>query len=726
MEIYRFFIVSLIALTYGHVTFGHPATNRQYTLCATDTCINTASEMLAKLNRTVDPCNDFYKFACGGWLQHKQANVSFSEINFLSELRRKTMNQLREILEAPAKPSDTTSLLKAKRIFTQCMDKENNEMFGISNLSAIVNSYGGWPIAMSRHEWNKKNLTWQNVSSILHKNEFDNGLYIVEVSQDFKIANSNVIYIFEPSFSYSRDEMIQLNNIVSQKTSLIVKIVKVAKKLINRTVEIDNLFRDALDIVHFEMKLAYLTGIIEETSTDVDTFIPSTIQKLQEKYDKQHPGTKGRIDWHSSIQELFASQGIAIEPSEKLLIPAYNYLINLVPLLERTPPRTIVNFMIWTLIRTFSNYIKPQKESGIARVIMGAVGEQIGVNDTRWMNCVNTINLKSAISHEYIKNYISPETIQDITEISTDIKSVVHQQIRNTTWMDEPTRDAALEKLEYMKYDFIKPEWFSDEAIDRYYQDFNVSTGYLETIINILKFEKKKMMNLLRTPVDKKQWLFEPTELEGYYSLFFNKIVFTAAFLQNPVYDRNRVALVNYGTLGVLIGHEINHAYDTDCRNYDKDGTKVEWWTQKTNKEYENITQCFIDHYNKYLVPGQEHENIQVNGQQTLDENMVDSAGIVAAYYAYKNRKARLNETDWRLQGLEDYSEDQIFFLTYAQFLCESALPEQIREAILWDVHSVKEIRIRGSFSNSREFSKSYNCSLGTPMNPEKKCALWF
>ncbi|XP_020296570.1 neprilysin-like [Pseudomyrmex gracilis] len=728
MDTYRFFIVFLIA----YVTFGASATNSngfgQYTLCATDECINAASEILAKLNRTVDPCDDFYQFACGGWLQTNQPNQSFPKVDCFSVLTNKAQNHLREILEAPVKQNDTMSLQKAKHIFAQCMGKDSETVVR-SNLSAIVNSYGGWPMVLSLHEWSTKNLTWQNISTILHRNTFDNGIYQIDVFVDSRMSNSNVIHIVDPLLSYPRDEMIQMNNTQQLKNGLISQIVSVAKKLIKETnrTEMNNFTQDALDIIHFEMELANLTSPLE-TIMDVDQYyIPLTIQQLQVEYDKQQPEMKGKIDWHSAIQEVFASEGITIEPAEKLVVPAYKYLTNLVPLLERTPSRTIVNFMQWTILKKLIKYNKQPNANSTARVIQhsNAVDKQMEGKDTRWKNCISTVNLKSAISHEYIKKYILLENIENIREIRTDVESAVRQQIQNVTWMDEPTRVASLEKLAHMNYAFFKPDWYSDEAIDRYYENLNVSMGYLDNIINILKFKNKKKMNSLRTLVNKDKWFLEPTVPEAYNTPFYNKIVVTAALLQSPIYDRNRVALMNYGTLGFSIAHEINHAFDTQCRKFDKDGNAVQWWTQEAINNYNNITQCFVDQYNEYLVPG--FKNIRVNGQRSLGESIGDSGGIVAAYYAYKNRKARLNETDWRLQGLEDYSEDQILFLTYAQLFCETALPERIEEDIILDpFHPLKEIRIRGSLSNSREFSETYNCSLGSRMNPEKKCVLWY
>ncbi|XP_020296566.1 endothelin-converting enzyme 1-like isoform X2 [Pseudomyrmex gracilis] len=505
MGTYRFFIVLLIA----YITFYIPATysteHRPIIICTTEECINTASEILSKLDRAVDPCDNFYKFACGGWLQHNRANLSFPKVNIFSLLKRKTENQIREMLEAPNKPNDTLSLLKARQVFAQCMNHNTDK----------------------------------NTSS--------------------------------------------------------------------KTVEM-----------------------------------------------------------------------------------------------------------------TSSNTVEA---NSIARAEMDESSRQSNEDDTKWKKCVDNVSMYIAILHEYVKKYAShlenPEYLEDIRKIAADVHNVVREQIRNSTWVDQGTKEAFLEKLEHIKYEFIKPEWFSDEAIDRFYEGLNVSRPYFLNLLNVYKYEKIKVLSLWNSD----NTIFSPSLLESmspqlYYDKKNNKIVVTAVLLQKPVYDRYRLPILNYGALGFIIGHHITQLFDDNYNNVT--------YSERILPLYKNITQCFIDQYNDYLISGVEDKVIRVNGSLTCPVNMGDSAGIVAAYHTYKNWKADLQETEYRLKGLEHYTDDQIFFLTYAQFFCETVLPEHVHNNIVQNKHLLMEIRVRGSLSNSRKFSEVYNCPLETPMNPKKKCALWF
>ncbi|XP_020297826.1 neprilysin-11-like [Pseudomyrmex gracilis] len=167
----------------------------------------------------------------------------------------------------------------------------------------------------------------------------------------------------------------------------------------------------------------------------------------------------------------------------------------------------------------------------------------------------------------------------------------------------------------------------------------------------------------------------------------------------------------------------MSHGFGISESKYDKDGNAASLWTQNITDKYDKIIQCFIDQYDKYLFPGLKHKNVYVDGSLTLGENIADSAGIVAAYYAYKNRKARLNEPEWRLQGLEQYSDDQIFFLMYDQMMCKDIFPEVLQNRT-FDNHPRMETRILGSLLNFPEFSAAYNCPKEKRINPEKKYAL--
>ncbi|XP_067204111.1 neprilysin-1-like [Linepithema humile] len=427
------------------------------------------------------------------------------------------------------------------------------------------------------------------------------------------------------------------------------------------------------------------------------------------------------INWFERIQKLFAPLGIKIDPSEKLVVHAYKYLTSLVSLLEQTSSRTIVNYMQWNLVRNLLPYTERTETIAIALATQFQGKE---ADNSRWKSCVKKTNLDSAISYEYAKRYVQHENKEDISNMITNIANVVREQIKESTWMDQPTKKASLEKLALMRKQVLTPDWYSNKAIDKYYNGLTITSEYLESVTNLFKFEAKRMLRKLRQPVDKNEWLMEPTIVNAYHNPSGNEIVITAAISQDPVYSKHRPEFMNYGALGTVIGHEINHGFDNLGRKYDKNGNSIQWWTQETIDKYEQLTQCFVDQYNGYLVPSLEESKIYVNGRLTLGENIGDSAGVVVAYYAYKDRKAKLNEPELRLKGLEEYSDDQIFFTSFAQAFCENFTPQRLQVLIL-DEHPRGETRIRGSLSNFPEFSKAYNCPAGKGMNPDKKCTLW-
>ncbi|XP_020292787.1 membrane metallo-endopeptidase-like 1 isoform X2 [Pseudomyrmex gracilis] len=709
MEI-RFLIVFLITVTCAYVTFGHEINYHgifiQYALCASNQCLNTASEIEAKLNRTVDPCDNFYKFACGGWLQKTQLDRPHSYVSTFTEITEQTNKQFKELLEEPAKETDTKSFRKAKEIYAQCMTSDNANRY--INFTAILSKYAEWPLVMSHRNWDDRHLSWQSVSNNLLKNGFQNGLFNIKVVPNIQNSNKNVIFITDPVFFFSRNIILQFNNNEIQKKEMYINIIKsFAINLIeenNATVNIDTLTRDIEDIVNFEIEVANLTMEYESYHDFNEVYIPLTIQQLQEEYDNQHLKTKGKINWLKTIQSVCASDKISIGPSEKLYVSAYSYLTKLVPLLERTPSRIIVNYMVWTLIRSFYFHF--------VKVLLNN-----DINMDKWsFTCVTDLNLKAAILHEYVKRYVSRDSIDNIKKLITDVQNTFMEQIENSTWMDEPTKKASLDKFAFMRHLFLMPDFLnSSEAIDRYYEDVNINTNYLETVMNITLFRRKKMMSMSTISDNIFEADIDLVNMEIYYSPVFKIVVPAPTLLQDPAYDKNRFAYMNYGSQEFIIRHHMYEAF------YD-----ILEYNGMLSRQFVNdpeLTQCFIDKYNNYQLPGLEHIVAHAKGIKTLlKNNIIDSAVIADAYYAYKNRKAKLPlDYEWRFYGLEEYNDDQMFFITYAQAMCENIPPAQLEWRIK-NFYISNEIRVRDTLINFPEFSAAYNCPVGKPMNPEKKC----
>ncbi|KAK3803419.1 hypothetical protein RRG08_067408 [Elysia crispata] len=211
-----------------------------------------------------------------------------------------------------------------------------------------------------------------------------------------------------------------------------------------------------------------------------------------------------------------------------------------------------------------------------------------------------------------------------------------------------------------------------------------------------------------------------PHDTNAYYSVSDNEVVFLAGVLQPPLFSKFYPDDLNYGAIGYMIGHEITHGFDDEGRQFDQDGTFRDWWQKEDMVRYLDNCECFVQQYGNF----RDHTvGMNVSGINTLSENVADNGGLEASYNAYKKLVREKGEGP-RLPGL-GLTDDQLFFLGYAQIHCEKATKESILLDLQYDVHSPGRLRTIGVVQNSPDFAKAYNCPVGSPMNPEKKCSVW-
>nr|CAI5828590.1 unnamed protein product [Callosobruchus analis] len=240
-------------------------------------------------------------------------------------------------------------------------------------------------------------------------------------------------------------------------------------------------------------------------------------------------------------------------------------------------------------------------------------------------------------------------------------------------------------------------------------------------MLNAMKFEAQTNFKKLRQPVDKKQWDQGPAIVNAFYSPRQNAIEIPAALLQPLIYSKISPKSLNYGGIGVIIGHEITHGFDDSGRQFDKDGNLRQWWNNATIKAFREKAQCITDKYSRYKVT--DGNDLHINGKLTLGENIADNGGLKQSYRAYRNWVSQHGE-EMQLPGL-NLTHDQLFFLNFAQTWCSSIRPERALLAVRSDTHSLGPMRVVGSLSSSQDFAKAYSCPVGSPMNPSEKCSVW-
>lgn len=261
------------------------------------------------------------------------------------------------------------------------------------------------------------------------------------------------------------------------------------------------------------------------------------------------------------------------------------------------------------------------------------------------------------------------------------------------------------------------------ESLAAWYSTFNVTTSYFNNLRASSQSKVLRAWGKLGKPVDKGEWSMSVSAVNAYYNPNNNEIVFPAGIMQFPFFQSELPMFVNYGAFGSVAGHELTHAFDDSGRRFDMNGVFTDWWTPRTVREFERRAACFVSQFSNYTVPGVRNgTQVRVNGRLTLGENIADSGGLSAAFQSYRNRiKAAGGTPEPGLPGLSDYfTNEQLFFISYANVWCGVDRPEALVAQVLSDVHSPAHIRILGTVANSRGFREVFNCPVKEPT-----CELW-
>jgi endothelin-converting enzyme len=305
----------------------------------------------------------------------------------------------------------------------------------------------------------------------------------------------------------------------------------------------------------------------------------------------------------------------------------------------------------------------------------------------------------------------------------SDIKSEFTKKLKATEWMENEVIAKAIEKVhnivQKIGYPDKSPNIMDPTSLLEYYQSVTVSgTTHFANTISIRKFDVAREWSALGKPVDKNGWDMTVPTVNAYYNPPGNEIVFPAGIMQFPVFDVNTPAYLAYGAFGSVAGHELSHAFDSTGRHYDQNGNYTDWWTDSTVAAFKKRADCFVNQYSNYTVPGPDDEPLHVNGRLTLGENIADAGGLSASFSAWKLRAAE--KPNQNLPGLEFFSQEQLFFVSYSNWWCGKSRKETAINKIYTDPHAPKWARILGTMANSKEFKESFKCE-----NKEPVCKLW-
>jgi predicted metalloendopeptidase len=379
-----------------------------------------------------------------------------------------------------------------------------------------------------------------------------------------------------------------------------------------------------------------------------------------------------------------------------------------------------------TPVETLQAYLKSDLARGAAPHLAKAwvdanfefYGKALGGQEEiepRWKRCVDATEaaLGEAVGKLYVDKAFAGESKKVALEMIHDIENAFEKSLPSLAWMDDATRQRAVEKKNALGNKIGYPDKFRD------YSKMKVVPGdYFGNLLAGVAFEFRRQGDQVGKAKDPMEWRMTPQQVNAYYTPLNNEIVFPAGILQPPFFNKDFPAAMNYGAIGMVVGHELSHGFDDQGRKFSPTGKLEEWWAPEVSKKFEERAKCIADQYSALEVePG-----VKVNGQLTLGENIADVGGLKQAYSAYKTWEARHGGKG---PTIGDLTPDQLFFVAHAQAWCSLQTPEFQRMQVTVDSHSPSKFRGSVPEMNNPAFAEAFACQAGTPMAPANRCEVW-
>uniref|UniRef100_A0A3Q2WTR7 Membrane metallo-endopeptidase-like 1 n=1 Tax=Haplochromis burtoni TaxID=8153 RepID=A0A3Q2WTR7_HAPBU len=664
-------------------------------VCTTADCVTAAARLLQNMDESVKPCDNFYQYACGGWLERHVIPETSSRHSVFDILRDKLEIVLKGVLETVSE-EDRDAIKKAKILYSSCMNESLIEQRDSQPLLKLIESIGDWPVASE--DWNtttEEAWSFEDTLATLTAHFHKKVVLDMYVWTDDRDSQRHIIYIDQPGLGMpSRDYYFNDGNYKKVREAYLhfmVSIAKITREDRNLTQDDDRVWEEMMQVLELETDIANATSPAEERQDVTILYNKMALGELQSTY------TFNGFNWTRFIQGVLSSVSIDVQLDEEVVVYSSPYLEKMNDVLSRHSIRTMQNYLTWQLIIDRVNSLSRRFKDARARYRKTLYGTT--VEDAWWRECVRYVqsSMENAVGALYVRETFAGESKRMVSDLISKIQAAYVETLEELSWMDTPSKEKAREKLN-----------FSEEH-------------YFENILENLKSEAHKSLKKLREPVDPDLWIIGAAVVNAFYSPNRNQIVFPAGILQPPFFSKHQHQALNFGGIGMVIGHEITHGFDDNGRNFDQDGNMLNWWSNYSAEHFKEQSQCMVQQYGNFnwkLAGGQ-----NISGISTLGENIADNGGVRQAYQAYL-KWVEMEGEEPRLPGL-DMDHKQLFFLNFAQVWCGAYRPEYASQSIKTDSHSPLEYRVLGSLQNFEAFSEAFQCQKGSPMNPELKCRVW-
>ncbi|KAF3847621.1 hypothetical protein F7725_020649 [Dissostichus mawsoni] len=702
------------------------ATQKTEEICTTADCTQSASRLIENMDANVNPCDNFYEYACGGWLKKNIIPETSSRYSTFDILRDELEVILKGVLEKTVE-GEAAALTKAKTLYKSCTNESLIELRGGAPLLDMLSDVFDWPMAVDNWETNY-GKTWRLENVIAKLNEKYGTQLLVNffVGTDDRDSNSHIIHFDQQTNLglLSRDyyactgPYAEACRAYEQFMFDLAKLIRTDRKLVINETSIRQQVARVMDL---EKDIANATDTPEDRNNPVLLYNKMELGDLNTNFTLEVESQV--FDWSYFTAKIMDTVNISVPDTEKVINYSPNYYRRLSVILAKYNKRDLQNYMVWrfamNMVVGLSRSYRDTRKA-FRKALSGTTSEA-----AVWRQCALYVNnnMDNAVGRLYVQEAFSEKSKELMEEMIKDIREVFISNLYDLTWMDAETKKAAEEKARAIRERIGYSDNIRDDGyLNNEYKDLSYSAEeYFENILQNLEYVQKKRLRKLRVKVNKEEWVTGAAVVNAFYSSSKNQIVFPAGILQPPFFSKGQAKSLNYGGIGMVIGHEITHGFDDNGRNYDKDGDLKDWWTPDSTQKFLDLSKCIVNQYGNFswdLANG-----LHLNGNNTLGENIADNGGIRQAYQAYKNYVKEHGEEP-SLPGI-GLSHDQLFFLNFAQVWCGTHRPEQAVNSIKVNVHSPGKFRVLGSLQNFPEFAKAFKCNKNSYMVPDNICRVW-
>ena len=654
----------------------------------------TANEPIKAVDRenidpTVSPGENFYRYACGGWMLNHPLDPQYARFGTFDQLAENSRNQVKDIITTLGTNNPRGSIKqKVGDLYMQGMDSVRLNQEGMTPLKGEI----GRLKALPRDQF---------IGAIA---DMHNGIaapfFNSSVMADLKDSNSNMLYLMQGGLGMGdRDYYLD-------KDANTVKVRNAYSNYIQQLFQLigynkGNAKKASQHIMAIETALAQVAMTREETRDYSKLYNVTTVNQLKVDYPN--------INWNQYFDVL------GIKGIDKVCVFQPKSLAQVNGMLKNFKEEDIREYLIFKYVDAASPYLSDAfADANFDMYSRAMSGKQVKM--PRWKHSLDVPNtlLGEAVGQLYVEKYFPADSKKKMQQLVENLKKALGEHIATLSWMSPKTKVNALVKLNSFTVKIGYPDkWFDYTALD-----IDPNKSYWENVLAARRFQAEYEYSQLGKPVDKERWFMTPQTVNAYYEPSSNEICFPAGILQAPYFDPNADEACNYGAIGVVIGHEMTHGFDDQGRNFDANGNMVDWWTSEDAAMFQKLADRLGEQYSAELVA----DGVYANGAFTMGENIADHGGLRVAYSAFK--KTEQGKGDKMIDG---FTPDQRFFLSYANVWAANITKEEMLRRTKVDPHSLGVNRVNVAIRNLEEFFNAFDIQPEMKMwrNPEDRVIIW-